>query len=131
MAEPGSSDDPMKAIMEVLRQAQLNVPGLEGVSIISTDGLPMASAIDAKIGEGELAALASSMLAIGANAIENLKKGRLDSLFVKAERGFILLRYSGPLAVVVFITKEEARLGPLLLELKRTAEKFEKLLGFG
>ena len=131
MAEPSPSDDPMKAIMEVLREAQINVPELQGVAIISTDGLPMASSIDAKISEGELAALASSMLAIGANAIENLKKGGLDSLYVKAERGFILLRHSGPLAVVVFITKEEARLGPLMLELKRTADKFEKLLGFG
>jgi predicted regulator of Ras-like GTPase activity (Roadblock/LC7/MglB family) len=59
MAEPSPSDDPMKAIMEVLREAQINVPELQGVAIISTDGLPMASSIDAKISEGELAALAS------------------------------------------------------------------------
>ena len=91
----------------------------------------MASAVDAKIGEAELAALASSLLSIGSTAITNLRKGELDSIYVKCEKGYILLRNSGPLAVVLFITETNARLGPLLLELKRTAGRLEKMLGFG
>ena len=131
MTEPSEPEDPMELIMQILRDAVQSVDGIKGVAIVSTDGLPMASAVEAKIGEAELAALASSMLAIGSTAIQNLRKGELDSLYVKCERGYILLRYSGPLAVVLFITEENARLGPLLLELKRTAEKLEELLGFG
>jgi predicted regulator of Ras-like GTPase activity (Roadblock/LC7/MglB family) len=121
----------MEEIMKILRDAEESVSGIQGVAVVSTDGLPMASAISAKIGEAELAALASSMLAIGATAIQNLRKGELDSLYIKCDRGYILLRYCGPLAVVLFLTEEKARLGPLLLELKRTAEKLEDLLGFG
>ena len=131
MTEPSAIEDPMEAIMQILRDAEQAVPGIQGVAVVSTDGLPMASAISAKIGEAELAALASSMLAIGSTAIENLKKGELDSIYVKCEKGYILLRHSGPLAVVLFLTEEKARLGPLLLELKRTADKLEALLGFG
>ncbi len=131
MTEPPLPEDPMEAIMQILKDAEQNVDGIQGVAVVSTDGLPMASAVEAKIGEAELAALASSMLSIGSTAMTNLKKGELDSLYVKCDKGYILLRYSGPLAVVLFITEENARLGPLLLELKRTAKRLEDMLGFG
>jgi len=131
MTEPSLPDDPMEAIMQILRDAEQNVDGIQGVAVASSDGLPMASAVNAKIGEAELAALASSLLSIGSTAISNLKKGELDSIYVKCEKGYILLRNSGPLAVVLFITETNARLGPLLLELKRTAARLEKMLGFG
>ena len=131
MTEPSLPEDPMEAIMQILRDAEQSVDGIQGVAVASSDGLPMASAVDAKIGEAELAALASSMLSIGSTAITNLKKGELDSIYVKCEKGYILLRNSGPLAVVLFITETDARLGPLLLELKRTASRLEKMLGFG
>lgn len=131
MTEPDLPEDPMEAIMQILKEAEQSVDGIRGVAVVSTDGLPMASAVNAKIGDAELAALASSMLSIGSTAIDNLKKGELDSIYVKCDKGYILLRYSGPLAVVLFITEENARLGPLLLELKRTAQRLEKMLGFG
>jgi predicted regulator of Ras-like GTPase activity (Roadblock/LC7/MglB family) len=131
MTEPPLPEDPMEAIMQILRDAEQSVDGIQGVAVASSDGLPMASAVDAKIGEAELAALASSLLSIGSTAITNLKKGELDSIYVKCEKGYILLRNSGPLAVVLFITETNARLGPLLLELKRTAARLEKMLGFG
>ena len=131
MTEPELPDDPMEAIMQILREAEQSVDGIQGVAVVSTDGLPMASAIETKMGEAELAALASSMLSIGSTAMDNLRKGELDSIYVKCDKGYILLRYSGPLAVVLFITEENARLGPLLLELKRTATRLEEMLGFG
>lgn len=131
MTEPELPEDPMEAIMQILREAEQSVDGVQGVAVVSTDGLPMASAVETKMGEAELAALASSMLSIGSTAMENLKKGELDSIYVKCDKGYILLRYSGPLAVVLFITEENARLGPLLLELKRTAARLEEMLGFG
>ncbi len=131
MTEPELPEDPMEAIMQILREAEQSVEGVQGVAVVSTDGLPMASAVDTEMGEAELAALASSMLSIGSTAMDNLKKGELDSIYVKCDKGYILLRYSGPLAVVLFITEENARLGPLLLELKRTAARLEELLGFG
>ncbi|MHA2315100.1 MAG: roadblock/LC7 domain-containing protein [Candidatus Hermodarchaeia archaeon] len=131
MTEPELPEDPMEAIMQILREAEQSVEGIQGVAVVSTDGLPMASAVDTKMGEAELAALASSMLSIGSTAMDNLRKGELDSIYVKCDKGYILLRYSGPLAVVLFITEENARLGPLLLELKRTATRLEEMLGFG
>jgi hypothetical protein len=131
MTEPELPEDPMEAIMQILRDAEQSVDGIQGVAVVSTDGLPMASAVETKMGEAELAALASSMLSIGSTAMDNLKKGELDSIYVKCDKGYILLRYSGPLAVVLFITEENARLGPLLLELKRTATRLEDMLGFG
>ena len=131
MTEPSLPDDPMEAILQILRDAEQSVDGIQGVAVASSDGLPMASAVNAKIGEAELAALASSLLSIGSTAITNLRKGELDSIYVKCEKGYILLRNSGPLAVVLFITETNARLGPLLLELKRTAARLEKMLGFG
>jgi predicted regulator of Ras-like GTPase activity (Roadblock/LC7/MglB family) len=131
MTEPELPEDPMEAIMQILREAEQSVEGVQGVAVVSTDGLPMASAVETKMGEAELAALASSMLSIGSTAMDNLKKGQLDSIYVKCDKGYILLRYSGPLAVVLFITEENARLGPLLLELKRTATRLEEMLGFG
>lgn len=131
MTEPELPEDPMEAIMQILREAEQSVDGIQGVAVVSTDGLPMASAVDTKMGEAELAALASSMLSIGSTAMDNLRKGKLDSIYVKCDKGYILLRYSGPLAVVLFITEENARLGPLLLELKRTATRLEEMLGFG
>lgn len=131
MTEPELPEDPMEAIMQILREAEQSVDGIQGVAVVSTDGLPMASAVETKMGEAELAALASSMLSIGSTAMHNLRKGELDSIYVKCDKGYILLRYSGPLAVVLFITEENARLGPLLLELKRTATRLEEMLGFG
>jgi len=130
MTKSFATEDPMAEIMQILREAEMRVEGVQGVAVVSADGLPMASAIE-KVEEAELAALVSSMLSIGSDAVANLKKGDLDCLYVKCDKGYILLRYSGPLAVVVMIASEEARLGPLLLELERTAKKIEKYLMLG
>ncbi|MCX7991145.1 MAG: roadblock/LC7 domain-containing protein [Proteobacteria bacterium] len=102
---------------------------IEGSAIVSEDGLIIASALQQGIEEGRVAAMSSAMLSIGDRIGLELKRGKLEQIFVKGEFGFIVLMHAGAHAVLVALARKEAKLGLLFLDMQRTAEEVKKILG--
>lgn len=102
---------------------------IEGSAIVSEDGLIIASALQQGIEEGRVAAMSSAMLSIGDRIGMELKRGKLEQIFVKGEFGFIVLMHAGSHAVLVALARKEAKLGLLFLDMQRTADEVKKILG--
>ena len=111
------------ALDEFLRQS----PDLEAAAVVSSDGLPMASALPPHVEEDRLGAMAAAMLSLGDRASESLGRGKLQQVFVEGSSGYVFLMAAGP-AVLCAITRHSAKIGLILYEMHRAAASISRLL---
>lgn len=102
--------------------------GVEGASIVSMDGFPLASALPAGSDEDRVAAMGAAALAMGARTASELRRGNLEQVLVKGDSGYVILVQAGPEAVLEAISAAKTNLGMLLLEMKQTAEQVSQQL---
>jgi predicted regulator of Ras-like GTPase activity (Roadblock/LC7/MglB family) len=117
-----------KKLEEILKSMEDADPNIEGSALVRTDGLVMASAIQWWIDEPLIAAMSAALLNIGSRAVTELERGSLNKVIVSGEKGDVVLTGAGGEAVLSVITKPEANLGLILVEMKRCASKLEASL---
>jgi hypothetical protein len=100
---------------------------LNGASLVSADGLPIASVLKSGMEEDRIAAMGAAILSLGERVAEELTKGTLEQITIKASDGYIILTGVGNDAVLVALADNNAKLGLLLVEIKRAQEKFKQL----
>jgi predicted regulator of Ras-like GTPase activity (Roadblock/LC7/MglB family) len=101
---------------------------IEASAVLSTDGLMIDSLLPAGMDEDRVGAMSAAMLSLGDRTSVELERGKLEQVLIKGDKGFILMTYAGPDAVVTVLTKSEARLGLIFLDVKRAADAIEKIL---
>ena len=101
---------------------------IEASALFSTDGLMIDSLLPAGIDEDRVGAMSATMLSLGDRISEELERGKLEQVLIKGDKGFILMTYAGPDAVVTVLTKPEARLELIFLDVKRAADAIAKTL---
>ncbi len=101
---------------------------IEASAVLSTDGLMMDSLLPAGMDEDRVGAMSAAMLSLGDRTSVELERGKLEQVLIKGDKGFILMTYAGPDAVVTVLTKPEARLGLIFLDVKRAADGIAKIL---
>ena len=101
---------------------------IEASAVLSTDGLMMDSILPAGMDEDRVGAMSAAMLSLGDRTSEELARGTLEQVLIKGDKGFILMIYAGPDAVVTVLTKPEARLGLIFLDVKRAAAAIHKIM---
>jgi uncharacterized protein len=94
---------------------------VEAAAVVSSDGLPMASALPDYVEEDRLAAMSAALLTLGERAAEGLGKGELAQVFVEGVHGHVVLMAAGPDAVLVTVTTRAAKIGLVLFEMRRAA----------
>lgn len=100
----------------------LEVSGdVEAAAVVSSDGLPMASALPDYVEEDRLAAMSAALLTLGERAADGLGKGDLAQVFIEGAHGHVVLMAAGPDAVLVTVTTRAAKVGLVLFEMRRTA----------
>jgi predicted regulator of Ras-like GTPase activity (Roadblock/LC7/MglB family) len=52
----------------------------------------------------------------------------LDQVFIRGERGYVVLMSIGAEAVLTALTRREARLGVIFLDMRRTAAELSRLI---
>ena len=117
-----------KQLVERLRTLLNSAPEIEGAAVVSVDGLAIASVLEPNIEEDRIAAMSAAMLSLGERIASELGRGKMDQVYVKGEYGFALLTSVGPQAVLSVIARGDARLGLLLLELRKVVRDIESLL---
>lgn len=98
-------------------------PDVEAAAVVSTDGLPMASALPGYIEEDRLAAMSAALLSLGERAAEGLNKGQLAQMYVHGSEGDVILMGAGPDSVLVVMTAKNAKAGLVLFEMRESAAK--------
>ena len=115
-------------LQNTLKNLQSRLPDVEGVAVASSDGLVMAAHLPSGIEEDRIGAMGAAILAIGIRSSSELNRGETEQVYVKGESGYVMLMNIGNDAVLITVTSENAKLGLLFLELKRTIADLQKVL---
>ena len=111
-----------------MRDLQASSPDVEASAVVSVDGLTMASALPADVEEDRVAAMSAAMLSLGERIATELGRGVLDQVYIKGERGYVVLMAVGHEAVLTVLARQQAKLGLLFLDMRRATEDLAKLL---
>ena len=115
-------------MQQALKKLVTNTPDLEGAATVSLDGLILASVLPAGTDEDRVSAMAAALLSLGERTAEELQRGTLEQVYVKGNEGYIILMQAGPEAVLEVIAGQGAKLGMVLLDMKRAAREITRLL---
>ena len=111
-----------------LREMQISTSDIIASSIVSLDGLTIASAMPVDMEEERVAAMAAAMLSLGDRISLELGRGELNEVYIKGDQGYVLLTSVGERAVLTALVHENAKLGLIFLELRRAAEDLLRIL---
>lgn len=115
-------------MQQILRNLVTNTPDLEGAAVVSTDGLTVASVLPAGTDEDRVSAMAAALLSLGERTAGELERGDLEQIYVKGGNGYIVLMRAGSESVLEAIAGPAAKLGMVLLDMKRAAKELARLL---
>jgi predicted regulator of Ras-like GTPase activity (Roadblock/LC7/MglB family) len=106
----------------------MSTPDVEASALVSVDGLIIASALPAGVEEDRVSAMSAAMLSLGDRIASELGRGTLSQVYVKGDQGYVILMSVGEEAVLTVLAHQEAKLGLVFLDMRRTAEDLARLL---
>jgi hypothetical protein len=115
-------------MVDRLRDLQASSPDVEGSAIVSVDGLSIASALHQYIEEDRVSAMSAAMLSLGERIASELGRGVLEQVYIRGENGYVLLMAVGEEAVLTVMARKEAKLGLILLDMKRAVADLVDLI---
>jgi predicted regulator of Ras-like GTPase activity (Roadblock/LC7/MglB family) len=115
-------------MVERLRDMQVSSPDIEASAVVSVDGLPIATALPREVEEDRVSAMSAAMLSLGERIASELGRGVLSEVQIKGERGFVILQSLGTEAVLTVLAREGAKMGLVLLDMRRAVDDLTKLV---
>lgn len=115
-------------MVDRLRDMQVSSPDIEASAVVSVDGLPIATALPREVEEDRVSAMSAAMLSLGERIASELGRGNLSEVQIKGESGYVILQSLGTEAVLTVLARESAKLGLVLLDMRRAAEDLAKLV---
>lgn len=115
-------------MVDRLRDLQASSPDIEASSVVSVDGLTIASALPQGVEEDRVAAMSAAMLSLGERIASELGRGTLDQVYIKGEQGYVILMSVGEEAVLTALAREQAKLGLIFLDMRRAIAALSKLI---
>jgi predicted regulator of Ras-like GTPase activity (Roadblock/LC7/MglB family) len=115
-------------LVDRLRELQASSPDTEASAIVSVDGLSIASALPQGVEEDRVSAMSAAMLSLGERIASELGRGTLEQVYIKGEKGYVVLMSVGEEAVLTALARQQAKLGLILLDMRRAVEDLVKLI---
>ncbi len=115
----------LEAALSNLQSASSDV---EASAVVSEDGLIMASLLPRGLEEAQIAAMSAAMLTIGTRTARELKRGKVEQIFVKGGDGYVVIMAAGAHAVLLGLARRDAKLGLVFLDASRAAEEIRAVL---
>jgi predicted regulator of Ras-like GTPase activity (Roadblock/LC7/MglB family) len=115
-------------MVDCLRDLQASSNDIEASAIVSVDGLIIASALPEEVEEDRVSAMSAAMLSLGERIATELGRGSLNQVNIKGEHGYVVLMSVGEEAVLTVLAREQAKLGLILLDMRRATETLEELI---
>ncbi|MFX0207287.1 MAG: roadblock/LC7 domain-containing protein [Candidatus Hodarchaeota archaeon] len=120
--------DRLQQIERILREVQSRIPDLEGLAVVTRDGLPIASALYTNTDEDRISAMTAASLSLSERVVLELERGIMEQLIITGSNGLVIIRDAGEHAVLVGIARVDAKLGLVLLDMKRAAKKLSTMI---
>lgn len=124
-ANPQSRSEQMVARLVDMRRS---TPDIEASAVVSVDGLTIASALPANVEEDRVSAMSAAMLSLGERIATELGREGLEQVYIHGDQGHVFVFAVGDEAVLTVLCREQAKLGMVLLDMRRAAEDLAKLL---
>lgn len=119
------ADSRSTQIVNRLRDLQASAPDIIASAVVTADGLSLASNLPSSVEEERVAAMSAAMLSLGERIAQELQRGNMEEVYIRGEEGLVLLTAIGRDAVLTTLARSEAKLGLMLLEMRRTAAELE------
>jgi uncharacterized protein len=116
------------AIQSILQSFVSEIPDIQGATLVSPDGLTIASALPDRVDEERIAAMTAAMLSIGERIGRELARGQVERVLVVGEKGYSVLINCGDDAVLLVLASAAVKQGLLFLEIKRAVADLAPLL---
>lgn len=115
-------------LQSVLAETCAAQPDVEGAAVLSIDGLVIAAVLPETVQEDPLGALTAALVSQARELASEAGRGEAEHVVLKAAEGYVLMARAGQEAVLVLLCRASALLGQLLVELRRTADRLERVL---
>ncbi len=115
-------------MVDCLRNLQASTTDVEASALVSVDGLIIASSLPSGVEEDRVSAMSAAMLSLGERIAKELGRRSLEQVYIKGNKGYIVLTSVGEEAVLTVMAHSAAKLGLVFLEMRRAAEELERLL---
>jgi len=115
-------------INTVLRSLNKVSEHIEASSVMSRDGISVASVLHDGVDPNRLGAMCASLLSLGDTTAKELDRGKVKKLLLEGENGYILIIHIGNKAVLGIVTRPNANLGMVFVEAKKTAMQILQIL---
>jgi predicted regulator of Ras-like GTPase activity (Roadblock/LC7/MglB family) len=106
----------------------VEVGDVEGVAVVTRDGLLVASRLPRDVDPGVFSAMSAAMQAAGETSIKELKKGSCQTVSAESNLNIIMAYSLDSIRILVALFNSQANLGLIRLELFKTAEELRKVL---
>ena len=103
------------------------VGNVEGVAIVTRDGLLVASRLPKEVDGGVFSAMTAAMHAAGETAVKEMKKGDCRVVTAESDRHIIMANSLDRSRILVALFDSSANLGLIRLELFKTANELREL----
>ena len=120
-----SRTEKMQDILSGLRGAS---PDIIGAAVVSIDGFIVASVLPAEVDEELVSGMAAAMLGVGERISSELMASVMEQVYVRSEKGYVVLNAVGADSVLVVLTSKDAKLGLVFIEVKRRCAELGKAI---
>jgi predicted regulator of Ras-like GTPase activity (Roadblock/LC7/MglB family) len=124
---PGPSDE-LRGEMEPALEDLLTLDEVEGAMIVNRDGLVLIERTRAWINAEEAGALAASIYEAAVRSVGRMEMGQLDRGIVETALGQLYFITMGD-ALLVLLTRDDAKMGLVLMRIKKVMERVRRVLG--
>jgi predicted regulator of Ras-like GTPase activity (Roadblock/LC7/MglB family) len=120
-----SRTEKMQDILRGLRGAS---PDIIGAAVVSIDGFIVASVLPSEVDEELVSGMAAAMLGVGERISSELMASVMEQVYVRSEKGYVVLNAVGADSVLVVLTSKDAKLGLVFIEVKRRCAELSKAI---
>lgn len=101
---------------------------IEGVALVTPDGLPLVTALPSHMDEERVSAMSAALVSLGERISSELLRGKINQIAIDGEEGYYILSNCGEEAVFLVLATRMVKKGILNLEVKRAVGELELLL---
>ncbi|MFX1516293.1 MAG: roadblock/LC7 domain-containing protein [Promethearchaeota archaeon] len=101
-------------------------PSIQAITVVSPDGLPIASTSDEN--ETVIAAMTAASQSLSERVLTELERGNMQEIMLTGEEGFVVILNAGENAVVSFTASDSKNIGLVRVLAKQLAQTISEML---
>jgi hypothetical protein len=114
---------------EALRNIVEHSTDIQGVAVISMDGLIISAVLPSKMEQMRVGAVAAGILSLSGRSVGQLGRGDLQQTLVQGTDGNVIITHAGKNAALVALTGSNINLGMAFLETQEGVQTVTDILG--